>query len=252
MQEYGTGVKKNRSLIRGLQVLTEISLNGPLSATQIARGVNLPRATVVRLIDTLLSVGMIQRYSGSKMYQVAEQVSRLSHGYDRWSALTDAAINAIDETADTLTWPLVLTTPAGLDMVVRYNTDHKSPLAIQRYNIGYRVPIFDTASGIIFLAYGLENHKTSYLELLKTERGTLDVGRVERLVQDAFLNGYCIHHRAGSLEKAFAIPIRSRGVFCGSLTMRFIPSAIGSQDITGKYLSPLIMLSSIISDNLIL
>ena len=97
MQEKMVGIRQNRSLIRGLKVLSEISLNGPLSATQIARSIELPRATVIRLIDTLVGLGMVQRYVGSKMYQVAEQVLRLSHGYDRWTALTDAAIDAIDK-----------------------------------------------------------------------------------------------------------------------------------------------------------
>ncbi|MBP01214.1 MAG: hypothetical protein CMM25_00180 [Rhodospirillaceae bacterium] len=252
MQKKMVGIRQNRSLIRGLKVLSEISLNGPLSATQIARSVELPRATVIRLIDTLVGLGMVQRYVGSKMYQVAEQVLRLSHGYDRWTALTDAAIDAIDRTADNLTWPLVLTTPSGLDMVVRYNTDHQSPLALKRYNIGYRVPIFDTAGGIVFLSYGLEKQKTAYLDLLQAEQGTLDVGRVEQLIQSTLNTGYCIHHRAGSIEKAFAVPIGSEGVFHGSLTMRFIPSAIGLIDIKDKYLSRLIRLSEVISQNLIL
>jgi len=103
MSKTESGIRTNRSLVRGLKVLTEISASGPMRASEVARRVGLPRATVVRLIETLIESGMIRRHEGSKTYEVTEQVTRLSHGYDRWSALTESAIEAISQAAKDLT-----------------------------------------------------------------------------------------------------------------------------------------------------
>lgn len=234
-----SGIRTNRSLVRGLQVLTAISAYGPLRASEVARRVELPRATVVRLIETLIEAGMIRRHDGSKTYEVTQQVTRLSHGYDRWSALTDSAISEIKDAAKDITWPLVLSTPSGLDMVVRYNTDHTSPLALQRYNLGFRIPVYDTASGMVFLAYASDQERETYLRLLETEQGTLDVNRVKRRISETRNDGYCIHHRAGSLEKAMAVPISRDDAFQGALTMRFIPSAVSFGELKNRYVEPL-------------
>ena len=239
MSKPDSGIRTNRSLVRGLKVLTEISINGPMRASLVARNVMLPRATVVRLIETLIGAGMIRRHEGSKTYEVTEQVTRLSHGYDRWSALTDSAIENITSVAKELTWPLVLTTPSGLDMVVRYNTDHSSPLALQRYNLGYRIPVFDTASGMVFLAYGSNSERETYLRLLENEHGTLDVARVRRRIEETRTEGHCIHHRAGSLEKTLAVPILRGTAFQGALAMRYIPNAVTYNEIQARYIVPL-------------
>lgn len=251
MSKSESGIRTNRSLIRGLKVLTEISAQGPMRASEVARRVDLPRATVVRLIETLIEAGMIRRHEGSKTYEVTEQVTRLSHGYDRWSALTDNAITAIANASKDLTWPLVLTTPSGLDMVVRYNTDHTSPLALQRYNLGFRVPVFDTASGMVFLAYSSDQDRETYLRLLETEQGTLDVNRVKRRMEETRIDGYCIHHRAGALEKALAVPIIRNDVFQGALTMRYIPTAVSYAELKNRYVTPLSELADTIGGKLL-
>ena len=164
--------------------------------------------------------------------------------------MTDSAVTAINEAAQSLTWPLVLTTPSGLDMVVRYNTDHSSPLALQRYNLGFRIPIFDTASGMVFLAYGSNQERETYLRLLETEEGTLDVTRVKRRIEETRLDGYCIHHRAGSLEKALAVPIIRNDAFQGALTMRYIPSAVSYTELKNLYVAPLLELAKVIAAKL--
>ncbi|MEQ9444658.1 MAG: IclR family transcriptional regulator C-terminal domain-containing protein, partial [Rhodospirillaceae bacterium] len=157
---------------------------------------------------------------------------------------------AINAAADDLTWPLVLTTPSGLDMVVRYNTDHTSPLALQRYNLGFRIPVFDTASGMVFLAYSTDQGRETYLRLLEAEQGTLDVNRVKRRIEETRLDGYCIHHRAGSLEKACAVPVIRGDSFIGALTMRFIPSAVSYAELKSRYVAPLTELGTTISGQL--
>jgi IclR family mhp operon transcriptional activator len=250
MAKTESGIRTNRSLVRGLKVLTEISASGPMRASEVARRVGLPRATVVRLIETLIESEMIRRHEGSKTYEVTEQVTRLSHGYDRWSALTESAIEAIASASKDLTWPLVLTTPSGLDMVVRFNTDHTSPLALQRYNLGFRIPVFDTASGMVFLAYCSDQERETYLRLLEAEQGSLDVSRVKRSIEETRSGGFCIHHRAGSLEKALAVPILRDNMFLGALTMRYIPSAVSYAELKNRYVAPLGELVATIADQL--
>ena len=78
----------------------------------------------------------------------------------------------------------------------------------------------------------------------------MDVTRVKRRIEETRLDGYCIHHRAGSLEKALAVPIIRNYAFQGALTMRYIPSAVSYTELKNRYVAPLLELAKVIAAKL--
>ena len=51
-------------------------------------------------------------------------------------------------------------------MLVRETTDQSSPLALQRYSAGYRVPVMVTAGGQVYLSYCTEKQRETILQIL--------------------------------------------------------------------------------------
>ena len=65
-----------------------------------------------------------------------------------------------------IVWPTAVATLSGTMMVVRYSTDQKSPLAMERSPVGFRVPILTTAVGLAFLAHCGAQERRAILEML--------------------------------------------------------------------------------------
>ena len=59
------------ALQRGLELLGEFSREGkPLTGAELARRLNLPRASVFRILQTLELMGFVQRVGDSSQYQL--------------------------------------------------------------------------------------------------------------------------------------------------------------------------------------
>mgnify|MGYP003325525784 CR=1 FL=1 len=50
-------------------------------------------------------------------------------------------INYLERFTKKHNWPATLATISGLELVVRENTDQLSPFAVEKFTIGYRMPI---------------------------------------------------------------------------------------------------------------
>ena len=69
------------ALQRGLELLGEFSREGkPLTGAELARRLNLPRASVFRILQTLELMGFVQRVGDSSQYQLGLAVLRLGFG----------------------------------------------------------------------------------------------------------------------------------------------------------------------------
>src|ERR1700744_6438187 len=73
-------------LERGLKILTEFSAREPvLGAPELSKRLKIPRTTVLRLLQTLESLGFLERAAKARNYRLAVAVLRL--GLDSLSSL---------------------------------------------------------------------------------------------------------------------------------------------------------------------
>ena len=141
-----------KSLKKALRVLAFMNQRGDATVSQVATAVGIPRPTSYRLLETLASEGYVEKLEHSVFYRITGLVQALAAGFQDEERLLALAKPRIAELGHELGWPITVYTPRGLNMIVRINTDHDSALALQRWSIGYAVPLLDATSGYCYLA----------------------------------------------------------------------------------------------------
>src|SRR5512145_1262981 len=155
-----------RALIRGLDALTLLNLRNGATVSEVAGEIRLPRTTTYRILETLCHAGYVFRDPSDDRYRLTIMVRGLSDGFDDEAWVTQIAKPYIYELCRDIVWPVAIATLSGTSMMVRETTDHRSPLAVERYSAGFRVPLMTTASGRAYLAHCPMQQRESLLDIL--------------------------------------------------------------------------------------
>jgi IclR family mhp operon transcriptional activator len=118
-------------------------------------------------------------------------------------------------------------------MMVRESTDHRSPLAVERFSAGFRIPLLTSSSGRVYLAFSPPAQRESLLEILgrsTREEDKLARNRTEvmKLLNDARMQGYAtaVRPRRVSDEISMAVPIMIEDRVLAAVTIRFSGTAV--------------------------
>lgn len=230
-----------QGLEKGLDLLAFLNRHGRLSAAEIVRGVGLPRTTALRLLDTLSANGFIERSRVDRCYQLTIKVRTLSDGFDDEAWVTDIAVRRVRALSTAIVWPVLISIPSGTSMIWRDNTDHQTPMVLNRLSVGYQTSIIGSASGQIYLAFATDQEREAVLDLIgRTEEGARELpsppllgGMLERIRAD----GYTVFRRPG--EYTLAAPIRHEGRYVASLAIRVMAAAMSVNDMITRYREPL-------------
>lgn len=190
---------------------------------------------------TLVAEGYVKREQHGHKFRLTAQVHSLSAGYDEDEFIAQCASPIIDALGKEIRWPLALTMPVGENMMVRVATDHKSPLAIQRYYPGYTAPILHTTTGQIFLAFCSDLDRR---ELLKSIGSSNDDRQA--LAQNPNALGYILERiRVDQYriiehdiypEGSLGVPVFFSGKIIGGIVLRYIKSAMKPKQLIKDYL----------------
>lgn len=224
-----------KSLKKALRAITFLNQHGDVTATQVAQGIGVPRATSYRLLQTLLAAGYVDKLPNSDIYRLTSLVRQLAAGFRDEDLLIEIARPLLAEAQQELGWAIALSTPRGAEMVVRLNTDHDSPLALIRYGVGASLPILLSTCGYCYLAHCTAAERESIVDMT-LQRDDLralvpfDRPHVERLIADAQADGFCHlefdHYREGNL----GVPLLLAGRPVGGIVMRYIKSTLRNKD----------------------
>jgi IclR family mhp operon transcriptional activator len=229
-----------KSLKKALRALTFLNCNGESTVTDVACAIGVPRTTSHRLLETLASEGYVEKQAHSHLYRLTSLVQRLSSGFSDSDLLVEIAKSLVQRAGEKVRWPLALATPQGCDMVVRIGTDFDTPLAIDRYFIGFKTPMIHAPAGLCYLAYCEEDQRASILEMAgRSEPG----GRLrsDRLADLEFTldqvrqRGFCHIRFAQYREAGLAVPVFADGKLMGGLVMRYIKSTMKSAQVEELY-----------------
>jgi IclR family mhp operon transcriptional activator len=222
-----------RALIRGLDALTVLNLRNGATVSEVAQEIRLPRTTTYRILETLSHAGFVYRDVNDDRYRLTIMVRGLSDGYDDEAWVTQIARPYIHELGKEIVWPVAIASLSGTTMMVRESTDHRSPLAVERYSAGFRVPLLTSSSGRVYLAFSSQSHRESLLEILarsNKEEDALARNRTElmKLLNDARMQGYAsaVRPRRVSDEISMAVPIMDEDRVLAAVTIRFSGTAV--------------------------
>jgi IclR family mhp operon transcriptional activator len=235
--DVGAGCREStrpiRALNRGLEVLTELNRLERAPINTLAAAVRLPRTTTYRILETLRLAGYVDRDPHDDCYRPTIMVRALSDGFDDEAMVAHIAKPHLVALGEQIVWPVAVATPSGATMMIRETTDRQSPLALEQYGAGVRVPMLGSAAGRAYLAFCSNPERDALLELLS--RSTLPEDRlarsrpeVDRLLNETRTQGFGMAHRARrvSEETSLAIPIRGKERILATVTVRYAATAV--------------------------
>jgi IclR family mhp operon transcriptional activator len=222
-----------RALNRGLEVLTELNRLERAAINTLASAVGLPRTTTYRILETLRLAGYVERDTHDDCYRPTIMVRSLSEGFDDEAMVAHIAKPHLAALCASIVWPIAIATPSGTSMVIRETTDHQSPLALEQYGAGIRVPMLTSAAGRAYLAYCTAQQRETLLEILA--RSSLPEDRlvrsrveVERILNETRAQGFGMAQRARrvSEETSLAIPVRADDRILATISVRYAATAV--------------------------
>jgi IclR family mhp operon transcriptional activator len=208
--------------------------------TEVASAIGVPRTTSHRLLETLATEGYVEKQPHSHVYRLTSMVQQLSAGFGESDLVIEVAKPLIQAVGRKLGWPLALATPQGSDMMVRIATDHDTPLAIDRYFIGFRTPMLHAPTGLCYLAHCGEAQRASLLDLSRrTTPPALARPRSDEELDYMFdqirQNGFCHIRFAQYREAGLAAPLFADGKVVAGIVMRYIKSTMKASQVEERF-----------------
>ena len=139
------------ALERGLRLLGEFGRDArTLNAPELARRLDLPRSTVFRLLNTLESMGFIQRTDNGNDYRLGMAVLRLGFEYLSSLDLTELGQPLLARLCDEIRYPCNLVVRDGRFIVYVAKVTPPTPLT-SSVRVGTRLPAHATVLGRVLL-----------------------------------------------------------------------------------------------------
>ena len=200
-----------RSVTRALALLRALNAEPSTSLHQLHLRLGLPKATLSRLLGTLIHEGYVQAEGTGGRYRLGSKVQELAGGYTQRSLIVDIGRPLALQVTKEIRWPLAIGTLDGDAVVVRYSTMPYSPLAVHATTLGQRLGLLDTAMGRAYLAHCDALERAALFELLAAatpERqlvGTRELEADLRLVRH---QGYAVRlPNARRSSATIAVPV---------------------------------------------
>ena len=221
-----------RSVLRALRVIVELNNRGSAGAADLAKAVGLPRPTVHRILETLVTAGFVTRNASDQRYQPDASVGRLSRGYPEEEWLLRFAVEPIKKLSADTGCEVAISTLSGLAMLVHGLSDGEQSQSSLR--IESRVPLLASASGMLCLAFTDPGQRDVLLRRLAWSEDPVDAQArnkraVNRLIDLVAGRGYAVSYQSVDSEtsRVLAVPVLPDGQFLAALVLR-----IGGQNLT--------------------
>jgi DNA-binding IclR family transcriptional regulator len=146
------GRKLNQSVRKAITLLRATADDDRANVSSLARAAGLPRATALRMIQTLEQEGFLLRVAGDDRVLLGPELLRLARNTDEGLLLLEAARPVLGELVAAVreTGTLSVVAPdGGLDLVHQVDAPHH--LRPQSW-VGQRFPLHASASGKVLLA----------------------------------------------------------------------------------------------------
>jgi DNA-binding IclR family transcriptional regulator len=146
------GAKLNQSVRKAITLLRATADDQNANVSSLARAAGLPRATALRMIQTLEQEGFLVRVPGDDRVLLGPELLRLARGTDEQLLLREVSRPVVADLVDAVRETVTLSVVApdgGLDVVTQ--VDAPAQLRPQSW-VGQRFPLHASASGKVLLA----------------------------------------------------------------------------------------------------
>lgn len=208
--------------VRILEALVEHDSAPQLA--EIARAVDLPKPTVLRILGTLEQAGLVVREPEAKRYAFAERMNRFAGNVLLSSPNRSARHAILEELVEQVGETCNLTIPNGSTVLYLDRVETAWPLRVH-LGPGSRVPLYASASGKLFLSAMPRRSRERFLAqtplIAHTATTVVDPGRLASEFELIRTRGYSVDNEEYlSGISCVAVPVRNlRGKVVASLAV---------------------------------
>lgn len=231
---------------RTFVLLEALSRRPHATVSALADETGLPRPTVVRLLQTLVTLGYATQVSRHVGYRLTDRVLVLAQGIRFVDHLVDVAAPHMQRFTRRYGWPLYLGTISHRAITIRYSTAAESPMAFERAAFNRRSPILSSAVGRAWLAFSAPDDRRAILRDLGIREDAALAAAFARIRRDG--HAFTIVPRNARLQ-GIAVAICKDQRVLGCISMRFIRSALSEAEAGTRYGTPLNAMASAIADD---
>lgn len=234
------------SVQRALRILTYLSGAHVASVRDIHNETGLPKPTIVRMLDTLISEGFVARDNMCGGYHVTHKVRDLGAGYEGIAELIEVARPFAIELTAKIKWPVGLGTFDDDAMLIRFWTGTISPWVHANRLVGSRARLLTSAMGRAYVAFCSDAHRDAIIGMMRAEGTEIsndtDEAEYRRLLANVRSAGYAL--RAPETEPkrntTVAVPVLQRdGIPLAAITVSFFTSAVPKREVFAQIVEPL-------------
>lgn len=238
--------KPIRAFARGLDLIAALNRHGSASALTLARETGIPRATVYRLLETLLEGGYIARSPSEERFVLRLKLRSLADGYEDEEWISAIAAPALFALTERIGWPCDVMTLEGTRMRIRETTHRAARFSIDRGMAGRALPVLQSSSGQAWLAAASTREREALLALLAASPApedelARDSAMMRRLVRQTRQRGYALRPGGGPWPHtgSLALPIVVDGRLLGCITAIWMARAVNPEEGVRQCLEPL-------------
>src|SRR5579859_4148955 len=197
-------------LERGLAVMRAFNgQRGQLTVAEMARVVELPRATVRRCLLTLTTLGYVA--SDGRYFRLTPQVLTLAQAYLSSSLLPRVSQSFIEQVSEQLNESCSVSILSGESVIYVARSSRKRPASVHR-DVGTHLPAYCTSMGRVLLANLSPAELDAYFKRVSLNRFTpstiVDERELRNQLDGVRQSGMCVID--GELEhglRAIAVPV---------------------------------------------
>jgi IclR family mhp operon transcriptional activator len=224
-----------RAATRILTILQAMNREPHSTIRSLHLATGLPKATLVRMLQTLEAAGFVSNDRRQAGYQITSLVTSLSNGFHGDPLVVEAGRAWAMELSSRFKWPVAIAVFDNRAAVIRYSTVHDSPVSPFHATINMRLSLFTRALGRAYLAACTDEQIMSLIDEMKDDSEleppeAREPETVMRMVSTVRNRGYAMRDTKvePKTSDTIALPIFSRGVVQATLGITYFRSAASS------------------------
>jgi DNA-binding IclR family transcriptional regulator len=222
MQDSYLSDSPSGALARGLHLLVALNDLETATVSGLVKETNLPKATVVRLLQALQAEGYAAQDPDTLTYRVTPKVASLSRSLIGKNQTESLIQVSLDMLAEEVKWPAEYLVQDANSMLIQSNNRERAPIKLKLFE-RRRFPILESAAGIAYLSSLSDPELGKWLKrLLKSPS---QIASTRRRISEAAAAGYATRalNELGPNMRVASIPVPGGG---GALSMIYFDDVV--------------------------
>jgi IclR family transcriptional regulator, mhp operon transcriptional activator len=215
------------SIARGLHVLRTVSKFHIVTIGDIFAETKIPKPTIVRVLETLISEGYVARDNLCGGYRITSKANELGLGYNGISQIIETARPIAVALTERTQWPVGIGTPDNDAIWLRFSTAALCKRATA-VSLGWRLDLFYTAMGRAYLAFctDAERERVFKARLDAGVSARSDEAKIRELLPEIREKGFAARGDTRTVSaSSVAAPIFGRGTLLAVVNLSYFKEA---------------------------